>query len=204
MGRKDKSDQIIQSEWHYPIEISEIETKKTLYLEAGREQLSAIARRLQIVEIKMLGADITIIPDNMTYHVKGNFTARVVQNCVVTQEPTEEKLSAPIEAWFADSKQAVSLAKARRDKLYGKNGHEMPILEEKEDPEPLQEEKIDLGELVIQFLSLNINPYPHAQGATIEEAYPKYAQNKEEQETDLKKNPFAKLKDWKKNLKEQT
>ena len=37
-------------------------------------------------------------------------------------------------------------------------------------PEPLEGDKIDLGEIVAQFLSVSIDPYPRAPGATLENA----------------------------------
>jgi hypothetical protein len=71
----------------------------------------------------------------------------------------------------------------------------VPLLDEQDDPEPITDGKIDLGELVSQFLSLSINPFPHAPGVELPE----------EQEGDgpvrmsagNAPNPFAALKDWK-------
>jgi hypothetical protein len=40
----------------------------------------------------------------------------------------------------------------------------MPFLDESEDPEPVIDGKIDAGELVAQYLSLAIDPYPRLEG----------------------------------------
>ena len=67
---------------------------------------------------------------------------------VVTLELVADEINTDFEAWYADPGQAVSLTKVRYDKQAQKGRVEVPILEEHEDPEPIIEGKIDLGELV--------------------------------------------------------
>jgi len=96
------------------------------------------------------------------------------------------------EGWFADKDAAVSLAKVRKEKMIEKGKTELPILEERDDPEPIVEGMIDLGELCVQHLSLAINPYPHAEGVEYE-----HGDDAAQGEGFSFKNPFAALKDWK-------
>ena len=75
-----------------------------------------------------------------------------------------------------------------------------PLLEEKEDPEPVVNGYIDLGEVVTQFLSLALDPYPHKEGVT---------HDLTDEDADIERktrkieNPFAKLEAMKKILKEK-
>ena len=111
---------------------------------------------------------------------------------MVTGEPVPAEITDDFEAWFIDQDKAVSFAKIRQDKLKANSHAEMPILEERDDPESLLDGQIDLGEQVVQFLSLSLNPYPHAEGAD----YP-LKEGDREAMSDIRKNPFAVLKDWK-------
>jgi uncharacterized metal-binding protein YceD (DUF177 family) len=130
------------------------------------------------------------------YHVSGKFNALVVQECVVTLEPVETSLSEPVEGYFADKEKAVSFAAAKRAREGSKNQGEVEILEESDDPEPLHNGMIDLGELVVQHLSLALPPYPHKEGVTYEMGDERFALD---EKSPLKKNPFEALKDWKEN-----
>ncbi len=131
---------------------------------------------------------------SQTVHVSGELKAQIRQNCVVSMEPVASEIHEKFEAWYADSEQVVSLKKARRDKQVEKGRSELPILSEQEDPEPVVDGKIDIGELVTQYLSLGVNPYPHAEGVEHKEVVE--AGGDEEAEK-IRKSPFAALKDWK-------
>jgi uncharacterized metal-binding protein YceD (DUF177 family) len=135
---------------------------------------------------------------DVAYHVKGRLEADVTQACVVTLEPVKDHIEEPFEAWFSDPQGPVSFARLKHERELLKAHGEIPLLEEKDDPEPLTAGKIDLGELVTQYLSLAINPYPHAEGAVFHDP-PEGAAARGEAEG--LKNPFAALKDWKHKLK---
>jgi hypothetical protein len=53
-------------------------------------------------------------------------------------------------------------------------------------PEPLTNGIVDLGEVAAQFLAISMDPYPRKEGVDIEEFV-------EEEEAEEKPNPFAKL-----------
>ena len=132
----------------------------------------------------------------MVVHVNGRIRATVKQPCVVTLEPVESRIDETFEAWFSDPDQAIALSKAKHDKMAKSAGGEVPMLDEKDDPEPIIDGQIDLGELVTQHLALALDPYPHAEGV-------KYEYGDDEPEKvpeEFKNNPFAALKDWKDKL----
>lgn len=182
-----------EQEWPYLVEVEEIQSGTTLKISPDEEQREALVRRLGVLDLTDLSASITLDFEGGVVHASGQVRAEVTQECVVSMEPVKTTVEDEFEAWFADPGQAVSLAKARHEKLYGKGGAEVPILEEQDDPEPIVDGMIDLGELATQFLSLAIPPYPHAEGVEYEVGDDDPAA----QPSGIRKNPFAALKDWK-------
>jgi len=134
---------------------------------------------------------------NMVVHISGTITGAVEQKCVVTLEPVHKEIHEEFEAWYADSSQAVSFARAKRDRLSPQDKEEQPILEEHEDPEPIIDGKIDIGEIATQYLSLALDPYPRSENAEFESKTKPLG----EEPDDLYDNPFAALKNWREKEK---
>ena len=121
-------------------------------LEASPEERVILARRFGLLELKALKADLHVqrIGDEPLIQVTGRLSAVVVQNCVVTLEPTSYEIDEEI------------------DENFGPNA-DLPAeveLSEEDDgpPEPFDGEGIDLGEVVAQHLALGIDLYPRAPG----------------------------------------
>jgi uncharacterized metal-binding protein YceD (DUF177 family) len=98
------------------------------------------------------------------------------------------------EAWFADPQSFVSFTKAKNEKTSKTPEGEVHVVDEKDDPEPIINGKIDVGDLVVQHLSLALPQYPRAHGVSWN--------NDDEPEVstpgaEKRPNPFAALKDWK-------
>lgn len=174
-------------EWSHKIEADEIGAKEVLVkLLPNADQKKDLCQRLDLLGIKVLSAELKLKRKNKrVIHVQGNFNADVTQKCVVSLEPVPAKITDRIEAWFADPEQAVSFARARHEKDKA-HSEEHPVLEEHEDPEPIIDGQIDLGELVTQYLSLALPEYPRSEAA---------AQKLDEANDALpkKENPFAAL-----------
>ena len=192
--------ELTEQEWSHFFDIEDLQddgvTKVTI--EASEEELQDMARRLNVQSIQSAKADLTLHQEKggNTIHVKGQFESKLTQNCVVTLEDFETVLSEPVEGWFADKETAVSFAAAKRDKEAAASRGEVEMMEESEDPEPIIEGVIDLGELVTQHISLAIPPYPHKKGVSYE-----YGDENVQidEKSPLRKNPFEALKDWKEN-----
>ena len=194
----DSAHETLSPEWSYLVEVDEIDSKPVEFkISPDDKEIQALLGRLGVKDLNDFTASFTLRRNNMIIHVKGRLSAKVVQDCVVSMEPVETEIRDEFEAWFADPDQAVSIAKARREKQREKGHAELPMLEESEDPEPIMDGKIDLGELAVQYLSLSINPYPHAEGVEYEHG----DDQKENDPSITRKNPFAALKDWKDQLK---
>ncbi len=195
---KKKKEKLPPPEWSHLIDSEEIDAKPLkLSISAGDEERRLLAKRLDVPSVDALGAELTVVREkgSMVVHVKGILKAQLTQSCVVTTDPVKSEIEESLKAWFADPEQAVSFAKVRRDKLIEAGQGELPILSEADDPEPITEGQIDLGELVTQYLSLYIDPYPHAEGVKYEIG----DDDEAESGSETIKNPFAALKDWKEN-----
>lgn len=184
------------NEWSHLLPVDTIGDKPLrLKIAPDEQEKIDLARRLHVDELKDLSASITVSPvQGGVIHVTGRFSADVGQTCVVTLEPMESHLEEDFEGWFSDQAQMVSFAKVKKEKETQKAHAEVEILDESEDPEPVVNGKIDLGELVAQYLALAINRYPHKEGV----AYETGDDNPQVLKADgTTRNPFEALKDWK-------
>ncbi len=192
----DKNTSAAKQEWSHFIESENIGTRLIeVEISPPKEVIPALCKRLNLYGINNLKTLFEMQRDgiNKIIHVKGRLSADVLQKCIISVEPVQESIDEEFNAWFADPNSAVSFVKAKRERMSKKEKNEQPIMEEQEDPEDIIDGKIDLGELVVQSLSLSLDPYPRADGA-----------EHEAQETALDDapegtydNPFAALKDWK-------
>lgn len=177
-------------EWSVPVIAQDISAARTVHkIVATEEERQNLARRLDLISIEELKAEITLHRQNkLVVHVTGNLEARITQACIKTLQPVPQHIEDSFEAWYADQQQALSFAKAKAERQERKGGEgERPMLEEHEDPEPIIDGVIDLGELATQYLSLSIDPYPYAEGVERPETDEiVYAEETE--------NPFAALK----------
>ena len=192
--------------WVYLIDQGEIgQTPYYKKLEAGEADLKAIAERLGIPSVESLSAELTLqrVPGNRAVvHVEGRLKAGVTQSCVITQAPVKAYIEEDFEAWYADQDSFVSLARARQERAGKMADTEIPVMEEREDPEPMVNGKIDAGDLIAQYLSLSLDPYPRAHGVAWDQDSVDTAHDAAAAPA-LRKNPFEALKDWKAGIKDQ-
>ena len=184
-------------EWSYRIDVADIETKpQSFFLSANDDERKHLARRLGLESLDELSAKLNIMRDPSGHRitVDGNLKAKVVQRCVITDEPVDGWIEEDFEAFYADNSQTVSFVKAQQDRDSQKGHREVKMVDEDQDPEPIVDGFIEAGELVTQYLSLAINPYPHAEGAHFEYGDDN---NKDRDASPSRQNPFEALKNWK-------
>ncbi len=190
-----KNVKYVAPEWSHMVDAEKIGTNPLkITIQPNPEERKLLAQRLNLKSLDSLKAELQFTRESgkMAVHAKGSFEAQVKQESAVTGKPVSSEIKDSFEAWFSDREKTVPFAKARQEKEVQKGKVEMPIMEEHEDPEPIIDGKIDAGELVTQFLSLAINPYPHAEG----EAY-EHGDDAPAQPSKRLDNPFAALKQWK-------
>ena len=122
----------------------------TVAFEAGETEREALARRLDLLALDALTAELRFAPANETdgaIRVSGTIDARLVQRCVVTLEPVPRSVNEPVSALYAPPP-------AEQPE------REVEVLAEGDEAEPLPEDGIDVGALVAEHLALVLDPYP--------------------------------------------
>lgn len=187
---------LTEQEWSHFFDIHDMEKGRPtkLTFEASEEECADLARRFAVLSIEKSMANLVLAREGGIIHVTGEFQCHITQNCVVTMEPFETELKEPVEGWFIDKETTVSFAAAKKEREAVKSQAEVEVLDEKDDPEPIIDGRIDLGELVAQHISLTIPLYPHKKGVKFEVG----DENIQiDDKSPLRKNPFEALKDWK-------
>ncbi len=197
MSKKQKNDQLPDIPWKHEWAVSSLGNGKQQFsLSLPEDCMVELADFLDIVAVKDINCDLVIKHQDGQHlvHVHGDINANIVQECAHSLEPISVNIKEEFDSYFADCDQAVPFSKAKKE-LFSKYGVEdLPVLDEEEDPEPIVNGKIDLGGVIVQFLSLSIDPYPHN-----EDNPSSFEKDDEEQkDSSARENPFAALKDWNK------
>lgn len=167
MKRRPPAGEAHPSEFYRPFDTGEMsEDVAERQISATDDERAALARRFSLQALDKLSAALTVrrVRDDM-FHLSGQLSAAVVQQCVVTLEPLPASIDEPVAVTFVKTKAAAPKGK-------------VPVAEaaeslEDEGPEPMQGDFIDLGEAVAQQLAVSLNPYPRAPGASLEAVLPR-------------------------------
>ena len=122
----------------------------TIAYEAGEAEREALTGRLDLLSLEALTSQLRFEPVDEAegaIRVTGTIRAALVQSCVVTLEPVPRSVSEPVSALYAPPP-------AEQPE------HEVEVLVEGDEAEPLPEDGIDVGALVAEHLALILDPYP--------------------------------------------
>lgn len=124
-------------------------------IEAGPAERAAIAERLGVPGVVRLRGVFDVAKSVAGIDVEATIDAAVTRECVASLEPFDEIIA-----------ESFSLTFSRGAAASG----EIEI--DEGTPEPLEGETLDLGEILIQQLSLAMDPYPRKPGAgSLAQAY---------------------------------
>jgi uncharacterized metal-binding protein YceD (DUF177 family) len=125
-------------------------------VEAKAAEREKIARYLGLPALAALTAEVTLTPwRGKGVRVQGTLRADVTQACVVTLDPVHGHVEASFERRFLPPEMLGRDESEQREVFVDPEG---------EDPaEPLDRD-IDLGEILVEELSLNLDPYPRKPG----------------------------------------
>lgn len=115
-------------------------------------------------------------------HLSGRLRAGVVQTCVVTLDPVPAAIDVPVEAEFWPPEKIAALQEQADDPA--ETG-------ERDWPEPIEGDAIDLGPLLYETLATSLDPYPKKPGAHFD-----WTEGKLDEQTS-QNGPFAALKSLK-------
>lgn len=139
----------IQNEFSRPIPLDRIASSWTTHaIEAGPEERAALAARFDILAIDRLTAEVKLRRDRAGVQVafKARFSASVVQECVVTLEPTPANIEESVEIRFDLAPEILAA--------------ELDIEADDDSAEPMEGDVLDIGEVIAQHLSLALDPFP--------------------------------------------
>lgn len=150
-------------------------------IEATEEECAALAKRFDLRELSCFRADLSIHRvDGGVVRLSGRFEADVVQTCVVSLQDVHSHVSGDFETFFSEDTHRLDEEEVE---LY---------LDEEDAPEAIMDGEIDLGEIVAQYLSLELEPYPRAPGVSL-------AAQLSEAGLEVKNSPFSVLQDLQSN-----
>ncbi|MDP9195934.1 MAG: DUF177 domain-containing protein [Pseudomonadota bacterium] len=129
---------------------------------ATPEERAGLAARFGLQALEQLEATLYLrtIRGGSMVEVHAKLLADVVQTCGVTLAPLPRHVEEEFTALFAPARQVQDDSADDHD-----------VTGELEDsPEPFEDGGIDLGELVAQHLALALDPYPRAEGVSLDPA----------------------------------
>ncbi len=154
-GKEAMKDQHIEPEFSRTVAVDRMEAVETLDIVADGAERAALARRFGLDSLGALTASVTLTKfgDARRVRLSANFSADVVQSCVVTLEPVPSRIEATFVLVYDED--AGEPAEAET----------VVLLKGQDSPEPWSGEVIDVGEAVAEHLALALDPYPRAAGA---------------------------------------
>lgn len=169
-------------EFSRPIDADTVsETPKRVAIEADETERRRLAGRFRLLALDRLAASVTLQRRAGVIHAEGEVEAAATQACVVTGEPLHAELRAPFHVRYDPNASP------------GSAEDEIELSSSDCDTLPLNQGRIDLGELAAETLALALDPYPRSRDADEVMA-------RREAEQAQEASPFAALKALKDRL----
>jgi len=164
---------------------------ETYTAKANPVECEALAQRLDLLGLTDFTVEAEIMRWRNGIRVTGRIKANLIQRCTVTLEPVPDSIDETFDRGFLPERDIVGDTKP---------GQEVEIEDDPElgDIPDILGEKLDLGELAAEALSLALNPYPRADGEDIIEM--QAAPPGETPITDEEVKPFASLAAYREKL----
>ena len=126
-------------------------------IDATDEECAALAARFGLRHLANVTATVNIrrISGSNMIKIDGTFSADVVQACVVSLQDVHGHIDGSFDTYFTQT------AGALRDEV------EFSLDDDLEAAEIVANGMIDMGEVVAQYLSLDLDPYPRAPGVSL-------------------------------------
>ncbi len=177
-----------------------------LSIKASSDELNALAKRFDLVNISLLEAEIKLSAidsaadrdTDVLAEVK--LRANLTQTCSVTTEPINDEIDVVFSQIFSTTTElpADSGGDSFENDDFSENNEFFDSEASTEDvPEPIINGVVDMGEFISQELSLRIDPFPRKKGVEFEWV------NKNNDDTEALNNPFAKLSALKNSLNDK-
>lgn len=147
-------------------------------IEADAKQRARLAEQHGLTSVERYRAELLVTSWKRNgVKVSGTVEADIVQECVVTLEPIESRISEEVSAVYLPED-----SKLGREGFHG-GGEILIDADGPDSPETFSGDTVDVGALAEEFFELAIDPYPRKSGAGMEHI----------EDADLPDSPFAKL-----------
>jgi len=169
-------------EFSRPFPVVDLHEEATRRIEASETECAAVARRLDVEAVAGFAADLTLVREmGAIVRLTGRFRAEITQTCVVTLDPVGTHVEIEVNRRYAPPEVVADMEAETKSEE-----EEVPY-EDEDPPDLIENGVIDLGEAVTELLSLEIDPFPRAEGAE----FPGFASGPGGE--DRKESPFAVL-----------
>ncbi|HMQ18853.1 MAG TPA: YceD family protein [Sphingopyxis sp.] len=121
---------------------------QSITLTADAAARESIAARLGLISLERLEADAEVRAVAGGLAVRGEVRAEAVQRCAAPDLPVPAAIAEPFDLKFL------------RDAGPGREEEEIELGAEEIDILPLEHDRVDIGEVAVQTLSLALDPYP--------------------------------------------
>lgn len=159
-------------------------------IEASKEECLLLAERFSIIEVISLKANCFLNrrkqKETGDYLLRVKMDAEIIQSCVVTLNNVYESINEEFSIIFQKKS-------PRSDN--NNESQEVVFNIDDDDIEYIENNDVDLGGYVAEYLSLNMNTYPRQNDIKSQELGYKILREDEVVEKSEKKNPFAVLKE---------
>ncbi len=176
-------------EFPRPLDVSNLEPEgKTELIAATEAECDAITRRFGVVHVKELTATVHVAPwKRGGIRARGSASALVSQVCVITLDEFDSQVEASLDRIFVE----------RTSRWSASSGAEILVSVDDDDISTIVDGCIDLGELALEELLLELDPYPKKPGAQLPEHATSSVPGDDGREA--RPNPFAVLRQLKLN-----
>lgn len=177
-----------------------------LSIKASSDELSALAKRFDLVNISLLEAEIKLSAIDSAADRDADVLAEVklraslTQTCSVTLEPINDEIDVVFSQIFSTTTEfpTDSGSDSFENDDFNENNELFDSEASTEDtPEQIINGVVDMGEFISQELSLRIDPFPRKKDVEFEWV------NKNNADTEALNNPFAKLSALKNSLNDK-
>lgn len=150
-------------------------------VEANAKECAALAKRFDLRELSNFKADLRIrrVEGGDVVRLEGKLSADVVQTCVISLQDVHAHIDGEFDTFLAETGKHTA-------KKFGDEA-DLGIDDDDTAPEVIHNGQLDLGEIVAQYLSVELDPYPRAPGVSL-------AAQLAEAGLEVKNNPFSVLK----------
>lgn len=163
-----------------------------IMLEGTKEECEQLAIRYSIPAISTLEAKCHLKKmaqkEKGDYLLEVNMNAVIIQRCILTLEELTENISERFSITFKEARSS------NNDSL---EAQEIEFALDDEDIVFIEDNIVDIGEHIAEYLSLSINPYPKKDNVSASDLPHKVISEDEIEEETTKENPFTVLKDLK-------